>query len=198
MRGESHRSLGRYLVRSYLDNKPKRCIQAFLLGCIEPDRNPATYLKGSLRNQWLRGHNYCNAFPYMLRLSRRLEQRDSFTLLDYYALGKLIHYTTDAFTYAHNIQFPNRMEEHRTYEAELQKYFLSFIREEPDMPEAKHGSIIDTIRGLHREYIRLPATIQNDARYSIAACRSILQLLFPENSQTKKPIPSCNIPPLVV
>lgn len=57
MRGKSHRCLGQYLVEHYMENIPGRYVKAFLVGCIEPDRNPVTYLKGSLRFQWLRGHN---------------------------------------------------------------------------------------------------------------------------------------------
>ena len=98
MRGKSHRCLGQYLVEKYMPHAPKRYIRAFLIGCIEPDRNPVTYLKGSIRCQWLRGHNYENARRYMRRLSERLERKERLFLIDYYALGKLIHYTVDAFT----------------------------------------------------------------------------------------------------
>ena len=44
MRGKSHRCLGKYLVQHYMSDTPERYVKAFLLGCIEPDRNPATYL----------------------------------------------------------------------------------------------------------------------------------------------------------
>ena len=42
MRGKSHRLLGKYLIREYLDTVPHRFQFAFLLGCQEPDWNPAT------------------------------------------------------------------------------------------------------------------------------------------------------------
>ena len=50
MRGKSHRCLGQYLVEKYMPNAPKRYIRAFLIGCIEPARNPVAYLKGSIRS----------------------------------------------------------------------------------------------------------------------------------------------------
>ena len=109
MRGKSHRCLGKYLVQHYMSDTPERYVKAFLLGCIEPDRNPATYLKGSIRCQWLRGHNYRNARRFMRAISARLEKKETLGLFDYYTLGKLIHYTTDAFTYAHNDTFPTAM-----------------------------------------------------------------------------------------
>ena len=92
MRGKSHRCLGKYLVQHYMSDTPERYVKAFLLGCIEPDRNPATYLKGSIRCQWLRGHNYRNARRFMRAISARLEKKEKLGLFDYYTLGKLIHY----------------------------------------------------------------------------------------------------------
>ena len=75
MRGKSHTELGNYLIRQYMPDIPSHYKSAFLLGCVQPDRNPATYLKGSLRYQWLRGHNYLNARRFMTRLSLRLEKK---------------------------------------------------------------------------------------------------------------------------
>ena len=41
---------------------------------------------------------------------------------------RLIHYTTDAFTYAHNDTFPTALSDHREYEAALQDHFLEYMR----------------------------------------------------------------------
>ena len=79
MRGKSHCQLGNYLVNTYFPQISGPYRTAFLLGCIEPDRNPATYLKGSVRAQWLRGHNYENAKHFMGRIARRLEQKKRWT-----------------------------------------------------------------------------------------------------------------------
>ena len=72
MRGKSHLIIAQYLLDHYMPDIPKRYQLAFRLGCIEPDRNPATYLKGSLRCQWLRGHNYKNAQRFMTTMAGRL------------------------------------------------------------------------------------------------------------------------------
>ena len=88
MRGKSHLIIAQYLLDHYMPDIPKRYQLAFLLGCIEPDRNPATYLKGSLRCQWLRGHNYKNAQRFMTTMAGRLEGRQRLHLYDYYTLGK--------------------------------------------------------------------------------------------------------------
>ncbi len=178
MRGESHRRLGRYLAAHYMDGVPRAYIRAFLLGCIEPDRNPATYLKGSIRYQWLRGHNYLNALHFMRHISRRLEAREQLRLLDYYTLGKLIHYTTDAFTYAHNAAFPKNISEHREYEAALQEHFLDFLQGNPQVQPRNACSIMDAIYRYHREYSTQPRNVDTDARYALTACCCVLALLF--------------------
>lgn len=178
MRGESHRSLGRYLAEKYMSELPKRYQTAFWVGCIEPDRNPATYLKGSIRCQWLRGHNYGNAKRFMFRISRRLERKEHLNLFDYYTLGKLIHYTTDAFTYAHNEEFTTDLGEHLEYETALQHHFLEYMRTDPHVRESDADSITDAIRIYHREYIRKPANIHTDTKYALKACCCILALLL--------------------
>lgn len=178
MRGKSHRCLGRYLAKHYMEEVPEICVKAFLIGCIEPDRNPATYLKGSVRCQWLRGHNYRNARRFMRRISLRLEQKDTLNLYDYYTLGKLIHYTTDAFTYAHNDTFPTNLAEHKVYEDALQEHFLEFMEQDPQVDIRFARSIMDAIYSYHQEYEQTESNIQNDSRFALTACCCVLALLF--------------------
>ena len=180
MRGKSHLCLGHYLTQHYMDSLPNRYKKAFLVGCIEPDRNPMTYFKGSIRSQWLRGHNYNNADHFMVRLSNRLENKKKFRLFDYYSMGKLIHYTTDAFTYAHNDVFPKDLNEHREYEVDLQNHFLNFMEERMDQaPQARPlDSVMETIRKNHNDYIRRPVSIHTDSRFALTVCCSVLSLIL--------------------
>ncbi|MBQ2854571.1 MAG: zinc dependent phospholipase C family protein [Oscillospiraceae bacterium] len=178
MRGKSHICLGQYLIKHYMPDLPRKHEQAFLLGCIEPDRNPATYLKGSLRCQWLRGHNYRNARRFIRRISLRLEGKRRLNTLDYYTLGKLIHYTADAFTYAHNADFPESLSDHREYEAALQTYFLRFMQDDPQVDIALTGSIMEGISRYHREYSQEAGNIRRDCRYALRACCCVLALLM--------------------
>ncbi len=181
MRGKSHRHLGQYLADQYMTALPKRYVKAFLLGCVEPDRNPATYLKGSLHRQWLRGHNWGNAQNYMKRLSARLEKRSRLYLLDYYAIGKLIHYTVDAFTSAHNERFGKNLQEHREYEANLQTHFLEYLSSCPDIWTDSMNPVMDTIHTYHRDYLRRPISIHTDTRFSIIVCSMVLTRIFAQS-----------------
>lgn len=178
MRGQSHICLGKYLAEHYLSEAPKLYVQAFLIGCLEPDRNPLTYLKGSLRCQWLRGHNYRNARRFMRRISQRLEGKSHFNLLDYYTLGKLIHYTADAFTYAHNDTFPAALSCHREYENSLQEHFLAFLKEDPQINITVASSVMEAISSCHRSYEKQSADIFTDARFALNACCCVLAVLL--------------------
>lgn len=178
MRGKSHRCLGQYLAKHYLNDVPTLYVKAFQLGCIEPDRNPVTYLKGSIRHQWLRGHNYRNARRFMRQISWRLEHRDSLNLFDYYTLGKLIHYTTDAFTYAHNAEFPTQLSDHKAYEDALQEHFLRYMAEDPQVDTVIAHSIMEAICSYHREYEQQEANIHNDIKFALSACCCVLAILF--------------------
>ncbi len=178
MRGKSHLRLGEYLARQYMHNIPARYVRAFLIGCVEPDRNPATYLKGSIRYQWLRGHNFHNARRYMRKISCRLEQKEHLNLLDYYTLGKLIHYTADAFTFAHNDSFPKDLSAHREYEAALQKHFLEYLQEDPQVDPSTALSIMDAIYEYQFRYEDHPADIHLDTTFALNACCCVLAILF--------------------
>ncbi len=179
MRGASHLCLGRYLIDHYMADVPALYTKAFLLGCIEPDRNPATYLKGSIAHQWLRGHNYLNARRFMRRVSQRLEQKSTLNLWDYYTLGKLIHYTTDAFTFAHNDTFTTNLGDHCQYEVALQNHFLEYMKQDPKVNINYAWSIMEGISRYHREYEKQPPmNIHVDTKFALTACCCVLAVLF--------------------
>lgn len=178
MRGKSHYLLGKYLAEHYMGGVSQTNVQAFLIGCVQPDRNPATYLKGSFRYQWLRGHNYRNARQFMKRISSRLERKESWNLFDYYTLGKLIHYTADAFTLAHNDWFSTNLGDHRVYEAELQEHFLSYLQEDPQVNPLYAKTIMQAIYSYHTAYQKEPSSIRTDSHFALTACCCILALVF--------------------
>ena len=67
MKTEDHLALGCYLLAQ--ENVPqlrRHCI-AFLLGCIEPDYNRFSYLRGILHHRKFRGHNAENSFAFLMR-----------------------------------------------------------------------------------------------------------------------------------
>ena len=174
----SHKTLGKYLAGRYLHNASRQQIRAFLLGCTQPDKNPATYLKGSIRCKWLRGHNWNNARRFMERLARRLEKKQCLRLLDYYTMGKLIHYTVDAFTSSHNDHFPTALQIHRSYENQLQAYFLPYLKQRKHNAQTACTSIMETICFYHKEYAQIPSNIRTDSRYCVLVTSLVLCILL--------------------
>lgn len=175
MRNKSHALMGRILLREYLPSLPKTSAKAFLLGCTQPDKNPATYIKGSLRSCWLRGHNYSNASRYMMRLARRLDGKTHLSTWDCYCLGKLIHYTLDAFTFAHDQRFPKDLKAHRRYEVRLQNFFLTQVRRRSIPAGPFLGSPAGLIRSMHAAYSQLPGAIETDTDFAFRTCCLLTQ-----------------------
>ena len=74
MKTKDQRLLGRFVLKSEglaLDSMRQRM---FLWGCVEPDYNPFTYARGSLKHAFLRGHHTENARQHLARMTRRLKK----------------------------------------------------------------------------------------------------------------------------
>ena len=180
LKSKSHVGLGHYLADRYLSGQSWLERRAFMIGCIEPDRNPATYVKGSRKHERLRGHNFPNARNYMRRLTRRLGRRGSWGLVSFYELGKLVHYIVDSFTFAHSGRFEGSLVEHLAYEERLQRYFLAMLKEQrfSDLKLQPCGSVYDMIMAAHETYDRMPGAIETDALYAIAISAQAVQRLY--------------------
>lgn len=174
----SHRILGKYLAETYLSAVPKRYTKAFLFGCTQPDRNPTTYLKGSFRCQPLRGHHWLSSQNYMQRIARRLQQKRKFKLFDFYTMGKLIHYTADAFTASHNEIFPMDLSTHRAYEIALEDRFLSYIHQHRSPAKRIAGNVMDAIRHYHTSYTNSKDLLAADCHYSVLVTSLVVCMLL--------------------
>lgn len=179
MKQESHKLLGYYLINRVQGEYEPRHRAAFLLGCVEPDRNPFTYFKGSCRAQWMRGHNFLNAQRLVKRLCRGLENRENWRMLDYYRLGKLIHYTADAFTFAHNAMFQEDIRQHLVYEGRLQEHFKQCLQQGRDLFRCGEMAAYDMILEQHRRYENAERTVETDAEYILGVTELLCRLLLP-------------------
>lgn len=187
MTAEGHQLLGHYLAQKYMNGAPRRYTRAFLIGCVQPDKNPTTYIKGSIRSQWLRGHNWGNSQRYIHRLTKRLERKERLYLLDFYTMGKLIHYTTDAFTFAHNECFQENLMVHRRYERTLQRYFSRYLESAPEESPENTGHVMDMIRENHQDYENAPNGVYVDSRFAVSVCSSVLEILLDQKMVSAVP-----------
>ena len=93
-------------------------------------------------------------------------------------MGKLIHYTVDAFTSAHNDHFPSGLWAHREYENQLQSYFLSYLEQSCIQTCPAATSVMDAIRAHHDEYILRPADIHRDSMYCVLVTSLVVCMLL--------------------
>lgn len=93
-------------------------------------------------------------------------------------MGKLIHYTADAFTASHNEQFPMDLETHRAYECALQDKFLSYIRHHRISANIITGNVMDAIRHYHRFYTDATDSLAADCHYTVLVSSLVVCMLM--------------------
>lgn len=179
MKAHSHIQFGKYLLRILAPELPQRYCRAFLFGSIEPDFNYATYFRGFIHHERMRGHNFPNAERCIARLCKRLQLRDVEGMMAWFRLGKLVHYTADAFTHAHNACFGGNLREHRDYEMQLQACFLQALDEDALRQKLNCGSVMDMIRAEHEHYLRQPVCPETDVQYVLRTVRLAFETLTP-------------------
>ena len=173
MHSQTHRDLGILLIKRLLPGLPKRYRSAFLLGCVEPDKNPITYLRGSVRHRWLSGHTFRAAHRRMFRWTGSLEAKSRWRITDWYTLGKLVHYTADSFTYAHSDSFPGQLAAHRAYERRRHSHFAGIV----SLTSSSTSRPIPFLTQLHWDYIHKAPCVQTDRDYILTACTALLSAL---------------------
>ena len=183
MKQKDHQALGMYLLdRVGADVFEGRALRRrlFLLGCICPDYLPFTYLRGFWQSRAMRGHDLPYSKRRIQKSIRRLHQRGVMRLRDSFALGTLMHYLSDSFTFVHTEAFTGSMQTHRLYERALHQSFLRVLGErEPSLVP-----ISDTDRGpfaflenQRREYLESAPSVEHDCRRIVHACTGIFQTL---------------------
>ena len=171
MQKRSHKLLASSLLESVDGFRARRCELAFLFGSFQPDCNPLTYLKGSIRAYKFRGHNYSNSRRYIERRIRRLQARRRWTMWQYYTLGKLTHYLADAFTYPHNEHYPDPLLCHHQYETDLRAYLQEYLAERTVRRQQFRANVAESI-----------AQLPDDSRQSAADQRMDVQFILEATS----------------
>lgn len=175
MQTKDHKMLVKFLIDEMGMDIPYLHKRAFLLGSIEPDRNPFTYLHGMSCGVKFRGHNYENILSVMRKLFDSMQRREHFGVWGYYHLGKLTHYVADAFTFPHNRMFQGNLIEHCKYESLLHEKFSDALQKQKMAgirPKSMSG--FQYMEILHREYLREAGTCETDCRYILQAAAMLL------------------------
>lgn len=179
MQKRSHRLLAAALLQSRSGFSARRYEAAFLFGSFQPDCNPLSYLKGSRTARFLRGHNYDNSKEYLFSRIRSLQNRENWTLWQYYTLGKLTHYLADAFTYPHNSTYGESLMAHRRYEARLRLYMEEALDHDSLNPGERREDLTAALVKLHERYLARSSNLRRDAAYICKANTLLLASCLP-------------------
>jgi len=178
MKSKSHFILAKYIAGG-LGTLSRAEKYAFIAGCIEPDYNYMTYLRGSLSKRLLAGHSFENADVHIKKTIERLQARDAMTCRDYFRLGTLMHYVVDAFTYAHNADFTGTICGHRDYEKQLREKFMKFLQRRHARRVHSAKPLYEALKEAHEKYLRQPASPQKDMKYAEKlACLIFSEIVF--------------------
>ena len=157
----------------------------FLFGCIEPDINPLTYTRGSLRHEFMHGHHADNSFKHRSKLMKKLTRKGVHSPWQWFSFGTLIHYSADSFTFPHNRIFGGTMAEHVKYEKQLHAAFEDYIsRMAARRAQPKGIRSLDT---LHERYMSGAGTAATDCRYIMDSAKWLWNNLL---TGTEHPAPA--------
>ena len=179
MQKRSHKLLASTLLECEHGFGAKRFEWAFLLGSFQPDCNPLTYLKGSLRHNKLKGHNYANSRAYINARILKLQRRRRWTMWHYYTLGKLTHYLADAYTYPHNPDYPNSMLDHHNYETDLRQFMRGYLAHRHLQRQQARRDLVAALEELHQQYMATRASMIRDASYILKATSLLMAGCLP-------------------
>ena len=181
MQKRSHLHLAKALMHRSRPFGPRRCEMAFLLGSVQPDCNPLSYIKGSFSARAFQGHCYSNSAHYIASHMARLRRRRRWTLWQYYTLGKLTHYLADAFTSPHNRDFSGGLAAHRRYEAELRRRLSALLAGSfwPSPPVRHCPAPHAAIAALHRQYMADDVGFSRDLTYILQATALLMDTCRP-------------------
>ena len=182
MKKKDHKALAYYLLESvgvdvHWEKRWHR--RSFLLGCVCPDYLPFTYLRGFRQSHAMLGHNTLYSGAHISKSIGKLKEKGIRSWRDCWALGTLMHYLADSFTFPHTQGFEGSMREHRAYEKTLHGFFAAFLSHERAcsigvrIPE-KIPAFLQLGRA---EYEREAPSFERDCRRIIASCSGVFHAL---------------------
>lgn len=178
MISKDHRMLGEVLARHMIKNTSPLAAHLFVTGCVFPDYNPLTYLRGLCMGNPFKTHFLFLSYPEILRLCNKLEKRKKLYIGDYYTLGILLHYAADAFTFPHNEHYKGSLMEHAKYEAnQLHKTFEQYLTDEFCVEMYYNTDNTQNIESifseLHDSYMQTEPSTLCDSKYICQICAII-------------------------
>lgn len=160
MKTETHWKLALKILKNDIPEMPFKSRVAFAFGCVKPDFDIFSYLRGLKRKPFY-GHNWNNAHGYIMRLSRKAEKK----ALGSFGFGLLVHYLCDAFTFVHNDGFSGGLKAHAVYERLLHTSLLESDKRTDGIIWKASQNLSGAIENVHIRYMQLPDTVFKDIEF---------------------------------
>ena len=164
MKTETHWKLALKILKNDAPEMPLKSRVAFAFGCIKPDFDMFSYLRG-FKHKPFYGHNWGNAHSYIMRLSQKAEHKS----LGSFGFGLLVHYLCDAFTFVHNEGFCGGLKAHAVYEKLLHTSLIENSRISEQFNSIISEKLSEIIENVHHRYMNLPDTVYKDIEFIIFA-----------------------------
>lgn len=158
--------------------------KALVIGCVEPDYNILTYMRGSIKFKNFYGHNTENLKAHITACMSKLKKFETMSLYECFRLGTLLHYVSDSFTYPHTPQFSGSMSEHIAYENIFHDFFVQKL--EGIRNKFSSSASFDSWDESQKSYIDLPPSMEKDSLYIIDTCVGIAKQFIPYFRSSKK------------
>ncbi|MFQ7001639.1 MAG: zinc dependent phospholipase C family protein [Clostridium sp.] len=179
MKTIDHKTLVYLLLSKNINENLNLFEKAFVFGCIEPDINILTYMKGSIKFKKLFcGHTRKHSLDYILKNLEYLNKQEKLNIFDFYKLGKIMHYIADSFTYPHTENFKGNIIEHTNYENKLHLFLeenkLKFkVNKNNDFQDLKKY-LLDN----QEKYNNQNMSIENDLKFIVNICSGITNAII--------------------
>ena len=100
-------------------------------------------------------------------------------------LGVIVHYIADYFTFPHNNHYPGNVKDHCYYERDLKYGMKAFLKTEEALKIKEQVVAYDSveeltsyIRSIHNSYMKLAHTVEEDIRYIVHACTTVVKSIL--------------------
>lgn len=175
MKKKDHLMLASFILRLADASVLSLHSTAFTAGCIEPDLNVFSYLRGSRKGKKFHGHNAGNCRTHLEKLLGKIEERGLTSGYDCFLLGVAMHYIADSFTAVHNTNMLDvDVKTHLEYENSLHDELIKtlskpFIFEQ----DLLNISLKDYVTDNHHMYSASAPSTGNDCSYIVKTCCAV-------------------------
>ena len=175
METKDHLSLAKLIISNnrYFDKSNKKI--AFETGCVSPDINLTTYIKG---------HTYSGTIDYVKKTISKLSAKLRSTS-DYFELGRTVHFIGDYFTFPHSPKFTGTLKDHVDYESILHRYISensSGDFKTENFQHFKNKKCAELIDAAHAKYLGMKNSVQTDWAFIQFICNEVTFALTCKNT----------------